>query len=33
MKINKEQKEENRKKIIRAAVDIFTEKGWPDLPP
>lgn len=27
MKINKEQKEENRKKIIRAAVDIFTEKG------
>lgn len=27
MKINKEQKDENRKKIIRAAVDIFTEKG------
>lgn len=27
MKINSEQKEENRKKIIRAAVDIFTEKG------
>lgn len=27
MKINREQKEENRKKIIRAAVDIFTEKG------
>lgn len=27
MKINKEQKEENRKKIIKAAVDIFTEKG------
>ena len=27
MKINKEQKEENRKKIIRTAVDIFTVKG------
>ncbi len=28
MKINNEQKEENRKKIIRAAVDIFSEKGF-----
>ncbi len=27
MKINREQKEEKRKKIIRAAVDVITEKG------
>ena len=27
MKINREQKEENRKKIIRAAVEIISEKG------